>query len=245
MSKLCVNIDHIATVRQARREESPSPLEAALLALQGGAIGITVHLREDRRHIQDHDLKQLRKSLSRKHKLNLEMALTPAMLAIAAKTGPDEVTLVPENRRELTTEGGLEVMRHLGLVSKAVARLKKAGIVVSLFITPDPKQILAAAEADADYVELHTGAYAQAFRAGGAQGAKKELARLKEGVGLALELGLRVNLGHGLTYENVGALAAWKGVEDLNIGHSIVGRALMVGMERAVKEMIKAMKGKK
>jgi pyridoxine 5-phosphate synthase len=237
---LCVNIDHVATLRQARRADEPDTVETARLAESAGAIGITVHLREDRRHIQDADVWRLKKSV--KGKLNLEMALTQPMLRLALKLKPDEVTLVPERRQELTTEGGLEVAGRLKEVAAGVAKLQKAGIVVSLFITPEPKQILASKAVGADFIELHTGAYANAYRRGGAKGAKKELARLHFGADLAWALGLGLNAGHGLTVANVGPVAAMHGVQDLNIGHHIVSRAVVVGMERAVKEMITAMK---
>ena len=241
MAKLCVNIDHVATLRQARRETVPDTVLAAKLAEKAGAIGITVHLREDRRHIQDSDVQRLCKSV--KGKLNLEMALTAEMLGIAIKLRPDEVTLVPEKRAELTTEGGLKVKGRLAATRKGIARLKKAGIAVSLFITPDPAEIRASSLAGADFIELHTGAYAHAFARSGAKGAAGELARLWSGAELAAQLGLGLNAGHGLTYENVRPVAALPGLEDLNIGHNIVARAVMAGMEKAVREMIQAMKG--
>jgi pyridoxine 5-phosphate synthase len=243
MPELCVNIDHVATVRQARRAEVPDPRSMARLAEKAGAIGITAHLREDRRHIQDSDVARLKKSV--KGKFNLEMALTQGMLRIALRLKPEEVTLVPEKRRELTTEGGLKVKGRLAKTALGVARLKKAGILVSLFITPDPAEIRASAEAGADFIELHTGAYAHAFAWGGAKASRRELARLWSGAELALQLGLRINAGHGLTYANVGAIAQLPGLEDLNIGHNIVARALELGMEKAVREMLAAMRYKK
>lgn len=243
MANLCVNIDHVATVRQARLDSVPDPVEAARLAERAGAIGITAHLREDRRHIQDADVFALKRAV--KGKFNLEMALTPEMLGIASRVKPDEATLVPEKRTELTTEGGLEVARRLPQVAKGVAQLKRRGIVVSLFITPEPEQIIAAKIAGADYIELHTGAYAHAFKKGGAKAAKGELERLRLGAELAGELSLGLNAGHGLTNANVGPVARLPLMQDLNIGHNIVTRALMVGMGRAVKDMIKNMKGKK
>jgi pyridoxine 5-phosphate synthase len=233
---LCVNIDHVATVRQARLGDEPDPVEAARLCERSGAAGITAHLREDRRHIQDRDVARLRKSV--RGKFNLEMAATPEMVAIAARLKPDEATLVPERRKELTTEGGLEVAGDLARVGRAVAALKKARIDVSLFITPDPAQVAASAAAGADFVEFHTGAYAHAAKKG--RGAA-ELKRLRAASEKALGLGLRVNLGHGLNYANVGAVCRIGQVHDLNIGHSIVARACMVGMERAVVEMLVAM----
>jgi pyridoxine 5-phosphate synthase len=241
MAKLCVNIDHVATLRQARRDSVPDPKEAARLAERGGAIGITIHLREDRRHIQDRDLWALKGRIQ--GKLNLEMALTPEMLKIALKARPDECTLVPEKRQELTTEGGLEVAARISAVKSWVARLRKAGIAVSLFIAPDPEQLLAAEAVGADFVELHTGAYAEAFKRGGAAKAKGEFKRLLEAAVLAATLGLRLNAGHGLTYENVAPVARLPKIEDLNIGHNIVARSVMVGMEKAVREMLRAMRG--
>jgi pyridoxine 5-phosphate synthase len=241
MAKLCVNIDHIATIRQARRESVPDPVEAARLAEKAGAIGITAHLREDRRHIQDSDVLALRKAVN--GKFNLEMALSEEMLRIAVKLRPDECTLVPEKRQELTTEGGLEVASRIKAVERGVTRLKKAGIQVSLFITPDPQQIFASRRVGADFVELHTGAYAHAFKKGGAKGAKRELARLALGAEMAVALRLGLNAGHGLTFENVRPVAKLARMQDLNIGHNIVARAAMIGMEKAVKEMLHAMKG--
>jgi pyridoxine 5-phosphate synthase len=238
MPKLCVNVDHIATVRQARLEEDPSPLEAARLCEKAGAIGITAHLREDRRHIQDRDVFALRKSV--RGKLNLEMAATAEMVAIARKLRPDEATLVPEKRKELTTEGGLEVAAAKARIARAVAELKGRGIAVSLFIAPDAGQVRASAAVKADFVEFHTGEYAHASKKGAAA-AKRELRRLAEACALASELGLKVNLGHGLTHANVGPVCALPQVHDLNIGHSIVARACLVGLERSVKEMIHAM----
>jgi len=241
MAKLCVNIDHIATIRQARRESVPDPVEAARLAEKAGAIGITAHLREDRRHIQDEDVRRLRKAV--KGKFNLEMALTEEMLRIAVKLRPDECTLVPEKRAELTTEGGLEVAKRLAATERGIKRLQRAGIVVSLFITPDPSQIFASRRAGADFIELHTGAYAHAFKKGGAKGAKGELENLRLGAEMAAALSLGLNAGHGLTNENVAPVAALPLMQDLNIGHNLVARAAMVGMEKAVKDMILNMKG--
>jgi pyridoxine 5-phosphate synthase len=236
MPFLSVNIDHIATIRQARRADEPDPVAAAKVAEAAGAIGITAHLREDRRHVQDLDVVRLRKAV--KGKFNLEMAATDEMLSIAKRIHPDECTLVPERRQELTTEGGLEVAGRLKPIGRAVETLKKAGITVSLFITPDEDQVWAAAAVGAPVVEFHTGAYSHA------KNRAKELARLKHASRVAQDLGLIVNLGHGLTTTNVGAVAAIPDVEDLNIGHHIVSRAAIVGMRQAVKEMISAMRKK-
>jgi pyridoxine 5-phosphate synthase len=233
MAHLCVNIDHIATLRQARREIEPDPVAAAAIVEQAGAEGVTVHLREDRRHIQDDDVKRLRQAV--KTKLNLEMAATDEMVAIAVRVRPDESTLVPEKREELTTEGGLDVAGHKAKIAAAVARLKLAGIVVSLFITPDPGQVQAAAETGADFVELHTGAYAHAQ---GGAAVERELGKLAAAAQQARSLGLRVNAGHGLTYANVAAVARIPEVEDLNIGHNIIARAALTGLDRAVRDML-------
>ena len=232
MPKLGVNIDHVATVRQARRTYEPDPVTAAALATLGGAEVITCHLREDRRHINDRDLKLLRETVF--SKLNLEMAVAPAVVDIALKIRPEQVTLVPEKRVELTTEGGLDVARGKRRIAHAVARLKRRGIVVSLFVDPDPKQLRACVEVGADMVELHTGAYANARRE---KAVKKELDALREAEIEARRLGLRVNAGHGLTYTNVQALLEALDVEELHIGHSIIARAVLVGLERAVQEM--------
>ena len=239
--KLCVNIDHIATVRQARRDAAPDPVEGARLAEKAGAIGITAHLREDRRHIQDDDVLRLRRVVQ--GKFNLEMAVTPEMVRIARQLLPDECTLVPEKRQELTTEGGLDVAAKKVAVGRAVAALSELGITVSLFIDPTAEQVEATADVSAPYVELHTGAYAAAWGKS-AKVTREELIRLEKACLRAQKLGLRVNLGHGLTYANVGAVCGLPKVHDLNIGHNIVARACLVGMEKAVKEMIKAMKAR-
>ena len=236
MALLCVNVDHIATIRQARRAQEPDPAQAAMLAELAGASGITAHLREDRRHIQDRDIELLRRLV--KTKLNLEMAITDEMIRIALALKPDMVTLVPERREELTTEGGLAIHGHLETVGQAVRTLQAGGIVVSLFIDPDSDQVSASARAGADLVELHTGAYAEAR---GRASQQAEMARLIKSATLARELGLRVNAGHGLDYLNVGLVAAIPEAEELNIGHSIIARAALVGMERAVREMLMAM----
>lgn len=235
--RLHINVDHIATVRQARRTDEPDPVRAAVLAELGGADGITVHLREDRRHIQDRDVRLLIDTV--RTGVNLELAAEPAILAIAAEIRPMEATLVPERREEVTTEGGLAVTdaerRHdLG---EAVRTLQAAGIRTSLFLDPDPDGLRAAAELGVDAIELHTGEYANAWaeRKGHLPG--DELERLRRAATLASSLGLDVHAGHGLTYENVAPVAAIAEVEELNIGHSIVSRAVLVGMERAVREM--------
>lgn len=236
MLSLGVNIDHVATVRQARRTVEPDPVAAAVLAELGGADGITVHLREDRRHIQDRDVHLLRQTV-RTH-LNLEMAATDEMVQIALQIQPDYVTLVPERRQEVTTEGGLDIRGQQARIGPLVGQLQAAGIPVSLFIDPDPEQIWAAAQVQAEWIELHTGRYAEAK---GEEQRSHQLSHLKEGVHKAMDLGLRVNAGHGLTYWNVGAVAAIAGMEELNIGHSIISRAVLVGLERAVREMRLAM----
>jgi pyridoxine 5-phosphate synthase len=231
MASLGVNIDHIANVRQARRTVEPDPVTYALLAELGGADGITVHLREDRRHIQDRDVELLRATV--RSRLNLEMAATPEMEAIALRIKPDMVTLVPEKRQEVTTEGGLDVAGQQQALTALVNRLQNAGIAVSLFVDADGPQLEASATSGARWVELHTGTYAEA--AWSEQ--PRELARLSEGSFIARSLGLRVNAGHGLTYQNVEPVAALEGMEELNIGHTIVARALAVGLEQAVREM--------
>ena len=231
MASLGVNIDHIANVRQARRTVEPDPVSYALLAELGGADGITVHLREDRRHIQDRDVELLRQLV--RSRLNLEMAATAEMEAIALRLRPDMVTLVPERREEVTTEGGLDVAAQGPMLAGLVERLQTTGIGVSLFVDPDPRQLQACAASGARWVELHTGTYAEARWA--AQPA--ELARLEQAAAMAQGLGLRVNAGHGLTYQNVEPVAAIDGMEELNIGHTIVARALAVGLEQAVRQM--------
>ncbi|NJK59186.1 MAG: pyridoxine 5'-phosphate synthase [Oscillatoriales cyanobacterium SM2_1_8] len=232
MPTLGVNIDHVATVRQARRTVEPDPIAAAVLAELAGADGITAHLREDRRHIQDRDVRLLRQTV-RTH-LNLEMAATPEMVAIALEVRPDYVTLVPERREEVTTEGGLDVVAAGDRLAQAVTRLQQAEIPVSLFVDAEAAQLQAAAATGARFVELHTGTYANALTDSARE---RELAVLKEGTALALGLGLRVNAGHGLTYWNVQPVAQIPGMEELNIGHSIIARAVLVGLERAVREM--------
>lgn len=235
MIRLGVNIDHVATVRQARRATEPDPVAAAVLAILGGADGITIHLREDRRHIQDRDVRLLRQiDLPR---LNLELAAVDAMVDIACEIKPDEATLVPERREELTTEGGLDVVANQKAVARAVQRLKAANVVVSLFVDPDPLQIETSKLVGAKAVEIQTARYSEA-RTEDAH--KRELAALKQSISYAHDHGLHVHLGHGLNYHNVQAVARIPGVEELNIGHSIVARAVLVGMERAVREMKQA-----
>lgn len=238
MPSLGVNIDHIATIRQARYREDPEnpnagpdPLAAALLAENAGAKGITAHLREDRRHIQDRDIVRLRDSVTTK--LNLEMGVTEEILRIALEVLPDDVCLVPESRREVTTEGGLDCCRNIEALRPAVARLRGRGIRVSLFIDPDQNQVEAAGELGADFVELHTGAYANAADTE----LDRELERLHVAARLAVAQGLRVNAGHGLNLRNTPAILGLAGLEELNIGHSIIARAVTVGLDQAVREM--------
>jgi len=230
--RLSVNVDHIATLRQARRGDEPDPVAGALLAEMAGADGVIVHLREDRRHIQDRDLRLLREVV--KTHLNMEMAPTEEMVSIAQEVGPDMVTLVPERREELTTEGGLEVAGKTHHLSQILKPLQGRGIVVSLFIDPQPEQIKSATKLGADFVELHTGRYAGA---GNTAAELEELERLEEMAKLAHKLGLGVGAGHGLNYRNVRNIAQIEAFEELNIGFSIVARALFVGLERAVREM--------
>lgn len=232
MTALGVNIDHVATVRQARRTNEPDPVWAASLAELGGADGITLHLREDRRHIQERDLELLRQTVT--VKLNLELACDEQVLEIACRTKPYQATLVPERREEVTTEGGLDAAGQLQRVADAVKRLRDAGIVVSLFLDPDPRQIDAAAQLGVEAVELHTGAYAHATaKFAGAD----ELQALQIAGQRVLAAGLTLHAGHGLTYRNVRPIAAIPGMCELNIGHSIIARAIMVGLEQAVRDM--------
>lgn len=232
MIRLGVNIDHVATVRQARRTIEPDPVAAAVLALLGGADGITVHLREDRRHIQDRDVRLLRQVVTTR--LNLEMSVAPAIVELACDVLPDEATLVPERREELTTEGGLDVVAHQDAVARAMKCLKDKKVEVSLFIDPDHRQIEAAKILGAKAVEIQTARYAEA-RAPAER--ERELDLLREAAEYARSHGLHVHLGHGLNYQNVTSVCRVPGVEELNIGHSIVARAVLVGMERAVREM--------
>jgi pyridoxine 5-phosphate synthase len=230
--RLSVNIDHIATLRQARKGIEPDPVVAAVIAETSGADGIIAHLREDRRHIQDRDLRLLRELVHTK--LNLEMAATEEMQRIALDVKPDFSTLVPEKREELTTEGGLETASRIDFMKSYVARLHHGGITVSLFIDPDEKQISAAKKTGADWVELHTGAYANARNE---KDRELEFQKIAEAAKLAASLGLRVGAGHGLDYVNTRRIARIPEVEELNIGHSIISRAALIGLERAVKEM--------
>ncbi|MCS6787500.1 MAG: pyridoxine 5'-phosphate synthase [Thiobacillaceae bacterium] len=236
MLKLGVNIDHVATLRQARGTPYPSPIQAALMAESAGADAITLHLREDRRHIQDEDVRVLRRLLSTR--MNLEMAVTEEMIGIALEVRPHDVCLVPERREELTTEGGLDVVANYARITEACGRLKQAGIRVSLFIDPEAAQLDAAHQAGAPVVELHTGHYANALTEAERHEA---LARIREAVAHGRRLGLQVNAGHGLNYHNVQPVAAIPGIAELNIGHAIVAHALFVGWERAVAEMKRLM----
>ncbi|NEQ97720.1 MAG: pyridoxine 5'-phosphate synthase [Cyanothece sp. SIO2G6] len=238
MPSLGVNIDHIATIRQARRTVEPDPVAAAVLAELAGADGITVHLREDRRHIQDRDVTLLRQTV-RTH-LNLEMAATAEMVAIALDIQPDYVTLVPEKRQEVTTEGGLDVAGQVSRLTDVVQKLQGADIPVSLFIDADPAQIAASAQTGSQFVELHTGTYAEAKNETEQQ---HELGILTKGCEEAIAAGLRVNAGHGLTYWNTYPIACIPGMEELNIGHTVISRAALVGLERAVREMKQAIRG--
>jgi len=231
--RLSVNIDHIATLRQARKGREPDPIGASVIAELAGAAGIIVHLREDRRHIQDRDLRLLRNIVQTK--LNMEMAATEEMQRIALEVKPDLSTLVPEKRVELTTEGGLEIAARIDFMKSYVSRLQQGDISVSLFIDPDEKQIAAAKKIGAEWVEFHTGAYANAKSEKDRTG---ELLKITEAAELAASLGLRVGAGHGLNYLNVQDIAKISVVEELNIGHSIISRAALVGLERAVREMI-------
>jgi pyridoxine 5-phosphate synthase len=233
-----VNVDHIATIRQARGVAEPDPVAAAMLAELAGAHGITVHLREDRRHIQDRDVELLR--LTIKTRLNLEMALTDEMISFALKLVPDAVTLVPEGRHELTTEGGLDVNLLRTTLKQKITLLKQAGIVVSLFVEPDLEQIKTCHRVGADYIEIHTGTYCEMRTE---TDRLKQLQRIELAVSAARKLGLGVNAGHGLNYQNIAPIVAMKGIEELNIGHSIVARASLVGMDRAVREMLALLKG--
>jgi pyridoxine 5-phosphate synthase len=241
MLKLGVNIDHVATLREARyhgrAQGEPDPVAAARICEMAGAHGITAHLREDRRHIQDRDIRQLRASVITR--LNMEMADSPEILAIALNIRPDIVCLVPERRQEVTTEGGLDVVSHQAGLKKTRERLNQAGIEVSLFITPDASQIEASAKVGSQFIELHTGAYAERY--GDEPGRRIELERLIAGAQRARELGLKVNAGHGLNYTNLKDLFEVPHLVELNIGHSIVSRSVAVGLAAAVKEMLALM----
>lgn len=240
-ARLNVNIDHVATVRQARRAPEPSVIAAAMACEQAGADGITIHLRGDRRHIQDQDVRVLRDSITTY--LNLEMAATEEMLKVALEIQPDAVTLVAENPDEITTEGGLDVRANLAIVRATVARLRQGNILASLFIDPDALQIEVAREVGAQQIELCTSAYAEAtlgsrgIHGEGAARAAQELRRLRDGAALATQYGLHVAAGHGLTYRNVVAVAGISEITEFNIGHNIVARSIFVGMVNAVEEM--------
>ena len=235
---LGINIDHVATVRQARRASEPDPVHAAVLAELGGAAGITVHLRQDRRHVQDRDLEVLRQTV--RTKLNLEMAATQEMLRVALTVKPDQATLVPERREELTTEGGLDVVLNSVQLRPIVKTLAEGGIEVSIFLDPDLEQVKEAHKLDAQAVEINTASWADARDA---KQRETALRRIVDAARLGKRLGLLVHAGHGLTYQNVAPIAALSEVSELNIGHSIVSRAVLVGMERAVREMAELLKG--
>jgi pyridoxine 5-phosphate synthase len=232
MPELGVNIDHIATIREARKTYEPDPVWAAALAELGGADGITIHLREDRRHIQDRDLRILRETVS--VKLNLELACDNGVLDLALQHVPDQASLVPEKREELTTEGGLDVVGNREVVAGAIRKLKDAGVVVALFLDPDVAQIEAGREIDADAVELHTGQYALA-RPGAERDDQLEI--LLAAAEAVRRCGMKLHAGHGLNYQNVGPVAQIEGMAELNIGHSIIARSVMVGLQQAVREM--------
>ena len=231
MVRLHVNVDHVATVRQARREVFPSPVEWALAAERAGAEGITCHLRVDRRHVQDQDVRDLRASIATR--LNLELSLAPEIVEIAVATRAQAYCLVPENRAEVTTEGGLDVIRELARLREVIPRLREVGGEVSLFVDADADQLAASAEAGAQFIELHTGAYANAS----GDERSREIERLVAAAERAHELGLRVNAGHGLDYENVGPIAALPHVEELNIGFALVAESLFSGVEHAIGRM--------
>lgn len=242
MTRLSVNIDHVATLREARKGAEPDPVAAAAIAELAGARGITVHLRGDRRHIKERDLDLLRRTV--KTRLNVEMAATEEMAKIAASIRPDIVTYVPERPNELTTEGGFDVMLHAEALKKFIPVLRDLGVRASVFVDPDPDQIKAAHRADADTVELNTLRYAAACRKGGDAPSKEsaaELDKVKEAARLAAKFGMTVAAGHDLHYRNVAAVAAVAEIEELNIGHAIIARAALVGLDRAVRDMLLAM----
>jgi len=237
MLRLGVNIDHVATVRQARRAKEPDPVHAAVLAELGGADGITVHLRGDRRHIQDRDVEVLRQAV--RTRLNVEMAATQEMARIALTVKPDQVTLVPERREELTTEGGLDVVLNSVQIRPSLRMIQESGIEVSLFVDPELEQVKEAHKLDARAIEINTAAWSEA---GDDRARETALRKVTDAARLGRKLGLRVHAGHGLGYANVGPIAALTEIGELNIGHSIVARALLVGMERAVREMAETMR---
>jgi pyridoxine 5-phosphate synthase len=233
--RLYINVDHVATVRQARRADEPDPVEAARLCEAGGADGITAHLREDRRHVQDHDIERLRPAVK---VLNVELATSPEIVDLTCRLRPHQATLVPERREEITTEGGLDLRGSGARLRDTIRRLEEAGIRVSLFVDPDPATLDAAKDLGVPAVELHTGRYANTWHASG-----DALAELRRAARHAADMGLFVHAGHGLTYRNVGPVAAIPEIEELNIGHSVVSRAVMVGMRDAVQEMARLVKG--
>ncbi|MBN1497898.1 MAG: pyridoxine 5'-phosphate synthase [Spirochaetes bacterium] len=246
--KLCVNIDHIATLREARGTSYPDPLEGARICEESGAHGITVHLREDRRHIQDRDVVELKKIV--RGKFNLEMALSDEIIAIARKVRPDQITLVPEKREEITTEGGLDVAAHFERIRSAVKAFHEDGIVVSLFVEPDKDAVSRSKETGADYIELHTGTYCVLADAVGGDlsgdlpsGVKRELDRILRAAEHARELDMGLNAGHGLNRHNLAPVLAARGLDELNIGHSIIARSIYVGLSAAVKELLAIIAG--
>lgn len=233
MPKLSLNVDHIATIREARKTYEPDPVAAAILAELAGAMGVTFHLREDRRHIQDRDVEILRKVCTTR--LDMEMAATEKMVQIAIKYRPDIVTLVPERDEEITTEGGLDVIKNKKQITKVVRKLHDHGLAISLFVDPETKQIQASSETKTDFIEINTGKYDEAKEE---KERKRQLQAVKKAVDAGTKLGLRIAAGHGLTYINVKPVAQIAGIEELNIGHSIIARASLVGIDRAVREMI-------
>ena len=237
MAKLCVNIDHVATLRQARGGTVPGVIEAAKVCEECGAAGITVHLREDRRHIQDNDVYELKKIV--KGNFNLEMALSDDIISIAKKVVPDQVTLVPEKREELTTEGGLDVFANKEKIEKVIREFKDLGIIVSLFVEPEPQVVMFSKELGSDYVELHTGSYCNAS----GDSMKNELERIYKAATIAAQVGIGLNAGHGLNYENTTPILSAEGLHELNIGHSIVARSVFTGLATAVEEMLEIVRG--
>ncbi len=235
MAELSVNVDHVATIREARKTNEPDPVAAAVLVELAGADGITIHLREDRRHIQDRDLKLMRQMV--KTRLNLEMAATKEMVLIALDTKPDKVSLVPEKREEITTEGGLDVIKHKNQLKDVIRKFHDQKIPVSLFIDPELAQVECAKTIGGDAIEINTGKYSELKTD---SEIVKEFKKIQDAVDTAVKLGLNVNAGHGLTYKNVAKIASIQAIEEFNIGHNIVARAVMVGLDRAVKEMIEA-----
>jgi pyridoxine 5-phosphate synthase len=234
---LCVNIDHIATLREARGGVYPDPVEGAKICEKSGCNGITVHLREDRRHIQDKDVFELKEIV--KGKFNLEMALSDAIINIAKKIKPDQVTLVPEKRKEVTTEGGLDVGRNAKKISETISLFHKLNILVSLFIEPDIKTVEISKKCGADFIEIHTGTYCNAVKKGDID---KEIDRIYNAANLAMDIGIKVNAGHGLNYSNIKPVVKIPGLVELNIGHSIISRSVFTGLSNAVKEMLKLIK---